>query len=140
MDQAPSRRTILQALAVGLALARKGKSEEVANQVIGREQARKQSDSFGDTRYYVEGVTGQLKGLSVGSIELKPGHGPHPPHTHPEEELLIVTEGSGEITIEGKPTPVAAGSVLYAASNVLHGIVNNSKAPMTFYWIKWQAK
>jgi quercetin dioxygenase-like cupin family protein len=140
MLQASNRRTILQTLAAGLALAAEGSSSEVANQVINKDQARKQSEAFGDLRFFVEGSTGQLKGLTVGSIELKPGQAPHPPHTHPEEELMIVTDGHAEITLEGKVTPVGPGSVMYASSNRIHGIVNISTAPMTFFWIKWMAK
>lgn len=140
MNQASNRRTILQALAVGLAIARQGSASEVSDQVINKDQAQKQSESFGDLRFFVEGPTGQLKGLQVGSLELKPGKTPHPPHTHPEEELMLVTEGKGEITLDGKVTQVGPGSVMYAGSNRLHGIVNTSSVPMTFFWIKWLAK
>lgn len=76
----------------------------------------------------------------MGSLELKSGQSPHPPHTHPEEELMIVTEGHGEISLEGKVTRVTPGSVMYAASNRLHGIVNTSSATLTFFWVKWLAK
>ena len=135
-----NRRAILQTLAAGVALATQGKASEVSDQIIGKDQARKQSEAFGEVRHFVEGSTDQLKGLSVGSIELKPGQAPHPPHTHPEEELLIVTDGHAEISLEGKVTPVGPGSVMYAGSNHLHGIVNTSAAPMTFFWVKWMAK
>ena len=140
MLQASNRRTILQALAAGLALAAQGRSSEIANQVINKDQARKQSEGFGDLRFFVEGSTDQLKGLTVGSLELKPGQAPHPPHTHPEEEIMIVTDGHAEISLEGTITPVGPGSVMYAGSNRLHGIVNTSSTPMTFYWVKWAAK
>ena len=140
MFQASNRRTILQTLAAGVALAAQGRSSEVANQVIHKDQARKQSEGFGDLRFFVEGSTGQLKGLTVGSLELKSGQAPHPPHTHPEEEIMIITDGHAEISLEGKITPVGPGSVMYAGSNRLHGIVNTSSAPMTFFWIKWLAK
>lgn len=135
-----NRRTILQTLAAGLALSADGRTAEVADLVIGKDQARKQTEAFGDLRFFVEGSTGQLKGLTVGSLELKPGQSPHPPHTHPEEELMIITDGSGEISLEGKVTKVSPGSVMYAGSNRLHGIVNTSSAPLTFFWIKWMAK
>lgn len=140
MIQATNRRTILQTLTAGLALTAEGKSADVSDQVIQRDQARKQSEAFGDLRFFVEGSTGQLKGLTVGSLELKPGQSPHPPHTHPEEELMIMTEGSGEITLQGKVTKVGPGTVMYAAANSLHGIVNTTTAPLAFFWVKWLAK
>ncbi len=140
MSEAIDRRRILQTLAAGLALASPAKSAGVADQVVHRDQARMRSESFGDLRHFVQGNTGQLQSLSVGSIDIKPGQSPHPPHTHPEEELMLVTEGQAEISLEGKITKVGPGSLMYAGANRLHGIVNTSAAPMTVYWIKWLAK
>jgi len=62
---------------------------------------------------------------------------PHPPHTHPEEEIMVVTEGTGEISVEGKITKVAAGSMMYCAGDHVHGIVNTGKVPLMFYFYKW---
>ena len=32
------------------------------------------------------------------------------------------------------------GAVMYCAGDVLHGITNTGKVPLTFYWSKWLAK
>jgi quercetin dioxygenase-like cupin family protein len=77
--------------------------------------------------------------VTAGSLQLKPGMSPHPPHTHPEEEIMVVTEGAGEISVEGKVTKVAAGSMMYCPGGKLHGIVNTGKAPLLFYYFKWKA-
>jgi mannose-6-phosphate isomerase-like protein (cupin superfamily) len=89
---------------------------------------------------HYNGPTDQLSGLCTGMAVLDPGVSPHPPHRHPEEELLIVTEGTGEIECDGRTTAVGPGAVMYCAGNVLHGIVNTGKVPLTFYWSKWLAK
>ena len=89
---------------------------------------------------HYNGPTDQLEGMSTGMCVLEPGATPHPPHQHPEEELMWVTDGTGEIECAGKTTPVGPGSVMYAAGNVVHGIVNNGPVPMTFYWSKWMAR
>ena len=70
--------------------------------------------------------------------EVKAGMSPHAPHTHPEEEFMVITEGTGEISMEGKITKVAPGSMMYCAGNKLHGIVNTGKTPLLFYFYKWQ--
>jgi mannose-6-phosphate isomerase-like protein (cupin superfamily) len=85
-------------------------------------------------------ATDQLSGMCTGLAELDPGASPHPIHQHPEEEILIVAEGSGEIICDGKITPVKRGDIMYCAGNVPHGITNTGKVPMTFYWSKWMAK
>jgi mannose-6-phosphate isomerase-like protein (cupin superfamily) len=89
---------------------------------------------------HYNGPTDQLSGMCTGMAVLAPGASPHPPHQHPEAEFMIVADGSGEIFCDGKTTQVAPGSIMYCAGNVLHGIVNTGKVPMTFYWSKWLAK
>jgi hypothetical protein len=49
--------------------------------------ARVTDEPFGDLAIYFEGATGQISSMTAGSLRLKPGMSPHPPHTHPEENL-----------------------------------------------------
>ena len=89
---------------------------------------------------YLNGPTDQLKGLSTGRVVLAPGVSPHDPHRHPEEEFMIVAEGTGEIVCGEVVTQVGPGSIMYCAGNALHGIANTGAVPMTFYWSKWTAR
>lgn len=89
---------------------------------------------------HFNGPTDQLEGVSAGACILEPGMSPHPPHQHPEEEFLIIGEGTGEIECNGKVTQVGPGAMMYCAGNNLHGITNTGTTPMTFYWSKWLAK
>jgi quercetin dioxygenase-like cupin family protein len=81
-----------------------------------------------------------LKNLIVGSLVLKPGQQPHPPHTHVDEEVIVLVEGTGEINLNGKFSRVGPGEVMYAAPNCLHGIRNTGSTPLTLYYFKWIAK
>jgi quercetin dioxygenase-like cupin family protein len=74
--------------------------------------------------------------MTAGSVSMKPGL-VHPPHQHPEEEFMVVTEGSGEIRVDGKVTNVMAGSMMYCAAGHMHGIANTGAAAMLFYFYKW---
>jgi quercetin dioxygenase-like cupin family protein len=89
---------------------------------------------------HYNGPTDQLSAMCTGMVVLEPGASPHPPHRHPEEEFLFITDGTGEIECDGKTTDVGPGSIMYCAGNVLHGVVNTGPVPMTFYWSKWLAK
>ena len=89
---------------------------------------------------HYNGPTDQLSGVCTGMAVLDPGATPHPIHQHPEEEFLIVSEGTGTIECDGKVNQVGPGSILYCAGNTPHGIVNTGKVPLTFYWSKWMAK
>ena len=89
---------------------------------------------------HYNGPTDQLAGLCAGMAVLDPGASPHPPHRHPEEEFLIVADGTGEIECGGKVSRVGPGAMMYCAGDVLHGITNTGNVPLTFYWSKWMAK
>ena len=86
------------------------------------------------------GPTEQLMALAAGLVTLEPGAQPHPPHRHPEEEIMVVGEGTGEFSINGVITQVKTGDMIFAESNVLHGVLNTGKTRMTFYFIKTMGK
>jgi len=89
---------------------------------------------------HFNGPTQQLAALASGFVTLEPGAQPHPPHRHPEEEIMIVGEGTGEFFINGVATPVKTGDMIFAESNVLHGVRNTGKTQMTFYFVKTMGK
>ncbi len=140
MQKPCNRRTILQTLVGGVLLSPASPAVEIPTALTPKDRARPNPQPFGDLRVFLEGETEQLKSLVVGSLELKPGQSPHPPHTHPEEEIMLITEGHGEISLEGKVTKVGPGTIMYAGSNRMHGVVNTSSSPLTFYYFKWLGK
>jgi quercetin dioxygenase-like cupin family protein len=91
---------------------------------------------------YVEfnGPTEQLAALASGFVTLELGAQPHPPHRHPEEEIMIVGEGTGEFFLDGTATKVRTGDMIFAEANVLHGVRNTGETRMTFYFIKMMGK
>ena len=112
---------------------------KLPNSTMDESKAQVTKEAFGDLRVYYDGPTDQLKSMTAGSLRLKPGMSPHPPHQHPEEEFMVVTEGTGEISVEGKVTKVGPGTMMYCGGNKLHGIVNTGKTPLLFYYYKWRA-
>ncbi len=112
---------------------------KIPSSTISADKTKLTQEPFGDLRIYFEGATDQVKSMTAGSLLLKPGMTPHPPHQHAEEEFMVITQGTGEITLDGKITKVAPGSMMYAAAQRLHGIVNTGKTPLLFYFYKWQA-
>ena len=136
-----SKRRDLLKLAAGMnAVALFGaNAPSLPNAVVDESQAKLNKEAFGDLRIYYQGSTGQVKSMTAGSLKLKPGMSPHPPHQHPEEEFMVITEGAGEITVDGHMSKVGPGSMMYCAANRIHGIVNTGKSPLLFYFYKWQA-
>jgi len=113
---------------------------KLPNATLDPKQAKLTKEPFGHLLIYFNGPTDQLKLMTAGSLRLNAGATPHPPHQHPEEEFMVITEGAGEISMEGKITKVGPGSMMYCAAGKLHGIVNTGKTPLLFYFYKWQAK
>lgn len=112
---------------------------KLPNTVIPSGRAKITHEPFGDLAIYFEGPTDQIRSMTAGSLRLKPGMEPHPPHDHPEEEFMVITEGTGELFVDGKTIQVAPGAMMYCAAGKSHGIKNTGKQPLLFYFYKWKA-
>jgi quercetin dioxygenase-like cupin family protein len=111
---------------------------KLPNGTLRSDQAQITHEPFGDLAIYYTGPTDQVQSMTAGSLRLKAGMSPHPPHQHPEEEFMVITEGEGEISVDGKVTKVVPGTMMYCAGGTLHGIVNTGKKPLLFYFYKWK--
>lgn len=135
-----NRRDLLKLFPVASALQMFASGgNQLPSAVVEAQNAKLTHETFGDLRVFFDGPTAQLKAMTAGSLLLKPGTSPHPPHQHEEEEFMIVTEGTGEILVDGKKSPVGPGSMMYCESNRLHGILNTGQVPLLFYYYKWKA-
>jgi len=94
-----------------------------------------QPTGIGMLRNVFDGPTATLDNLSCHVTTLNPGKEPHPAHRHPEEELLIIKEGTLEVVQNGVTNQVGAGGMVFCASNELHGWRNSSTNPVTYYVI-----
>jgi (S)-ureidoglycine aminohydrolase len=89
----------------------------------------------------MEGSTASLVHFEVHATSIQPGKAPHPPHTHAdEEELIIVKEGQVKITINGVSNTLGPGSVAYAIPLEEHGIVNTGNTQATYYIFKYKSR
>ena len=136
-----NRRDFLAMLAaVGAAGAASPAAAKVTDDVLSGGQAQDLEHPFGKQQIYYQGPTDQLEVFEGGNLRLKAGMEPHPPHKHPEEEIMLVTEGSGDFSIEGKITRVGPGSMLYCAADHLHGVKASDSEDLLFYYFKWKKR
>jgi len=56
-------------------------------------------------------------------VDFDPGY-VAPRHTHPGEEIIYVIEGTLEYQIDGKPSTVKAGDVLFVPAGTVHSAKN----------------
>ena len=92
---------------------------------------------MGERRAVFDAPTPTLANLECHITTLNPGESPHPPHHHADEELMIVKEGT-LAAIQGDHTnTVAAGGLIFEASNEWHGLINIGTNRATYWVIKF---
>ena len=116
------------------------KSATVAIDQVAMADFSYEGKHVGKAGAYISGDTPASTKFITGRFVLDAGQTPHAPHTHLEEEVMIVESGIGEIFCDGKTTKVGPGSVMYSTPNAPHGIVNTGKEPIVFYFVKWAGK
>jgi quercetin dioxygenase-like cupin family protein len=96
--------------------------------------------------HFFQGPTALLTEMESHASVLSPSCLAHPPHSHVQEELLIVLSGEAEILIGEGPDPNGArverlreGSFVYYPAYQYHTIRNSSASPVTYVMYKWQA-
>jgi quercetin dioxygenase-like cupin family protein len=91
----------------------------------------------GSYRKFFQAPTATLDELECHVTSLNPGQMPHPPHQHPDEELIIIKEGTVDALVNGEWKRVGPGSTIFQAANVPHALSNCTDSVVTYHVIKW---
>jgi quercetin dioxygenase-like cupin family protein len=91
----------------------------------------------GERRQFFQSPTATLDELECHVTTLNKGETAHAPHQHPEEELIVVKEGAIEVVQGSVTNRVGAGSVIFHASNVMHGMRNAGDGVASYHVFKW---
>jgi quercetin dioxygenase-like cupin family protein len=94
---------------------------------------------YGSVRSFFSSPTATLENLELHVTTLNPGQSPHQPHHHPNEELIIIRQGTVETLSNGKWQRVGPGSVIFNASNQLHGLKNVGADQAIYHVINWKS-
>lgn len=105
--------------------------------VFGWDDMKAMKTATGEVRSLYRGATATLDQLEMHVSTLNPGLESHPPHRHVNEELIILREGECETLSNGKWVKVDPGSVVFNASNSLHGFRNVGTTPAVYHVINW---
>jgi quercetin dioxygenase-like cupin family protein len=96
--------------------------------------------AYGSVRQLTRSPTATLAELEMHVTTLNAGQTSHAPHQHPNEELIIIKEGTVEALVHGEWKKLGVGAVIFQASNELHGIKNIGSGPATYHVINWKSK
>ena len=94
--------------------------------------------SVGAARQFFKFPTATLDELELHVTTLNPGLASHAPHKHPNEELVIIKEGTVEALVKGEWVKAGPRSVIFNASNELHALKNVGTTPATYHVINWR--
>jgi quercetin dioxygenase-like cupin family protein len=95
--------------------------------------AKTNPDTQNQSRAVLDGQTHTELPIELHITTLAPGQMPHPAHQHVHEEMIMLQEGTLEVTILGESTRIGPGSVAYVRSNDLHGWKNIGTGPATYF-------
>ena len=94
----------------------------------------------------IQGTDAHAGGHRMPHFGAEPGHSPHLPHTHREEELLIVLDGTVTVELADEPhgtltrqEPLQPGMLSYYPATQHHTLRNIGTGPATYLMYKWHA-
>ena len=97
-------------------------------------------DGTHSVRRFFKAPTATLDELEVHVTTLPAGELSHPAHKHPNEELVIVKEGTVEVLVNGQLRRLGPGSVIFNASNQMHSLRNVGNTAATYHVINWKSR
>lgn len=121
-------------------IAHKDPQPPLSSTIYDWNDIKAEATKTGEKRQILQAPTPTLDELELHVTTLNPGEAPHPPHQHPEEELIIIKEGIVESTVNGITKRVGPGSVIFQASNQLHGLRNVGTTKAVYHVIKWKTE
>jgi quercetin dioxygenase-like cupin family protein len=93
----------------------------------------------GSVRQVCRNATATLDELECHITTLNAGQSPHAPHKHADEEVIVLKEGTLEVTLGDRTEVVGPGSVIFQASNQMHSVKNIGTTPAIYHVIKWNS-
>jgi quercetin dioxygenase-like cupin family protein len=91
----------------------------------------------GERRAAFDAPTATLDRLHGHITTLNPGQNTGPLHRHPQEELVIVKEGTIEVNIDGRKQVAGPGSMFFFAVNENENMTNVGKTPAIYFVVQW---
>jgi XRE family transcriptional regulator, regulator of sulfur utilization len=119
-------------------VAHKNQQAELSSTIYDWNSVKVDPTKTGERRQFLQAPTPTLDELELHVTTLNPGETAHPPHKHPDEEIVIIKEGTVESLANGIVKRVGPGSVIFQASNQLHGMKNVGTTRATYHVIKWK--
>jgi len=100
-------------------------------------QSRIKPTKTGQRRDVFDARTPTLDRFHCHITTLNPGENTGALHRHPQEEIVVIKEGTLEINIDGNKQIAGPGSMIFYAANENENMTNIGKTPATYYVLQW---
>lgn len=91
----------------------------------------------GGVRQLFDRQTAMLNRFDIHVTQLNQGLKSHDPHTHKNEEIILMLEGNAEMQIGTDHQKANPADVVWLGSNVLHNLSNIGQTPCLYFAIQW---
>jgi (S)-ureidoglycine aminohydrolase len=91
----------------------------------------------GGVRQLFDRKTVMTNRFDIHITSLNPGISSHPPHTHVNEEIILMIDGEGEMILGEKKQRITTGDAAWVESMIPHNITNVAKRPAVYFAIQW---
>ena len=92
----------------------------------------------GYRRDFFNRATSQLKQFEMHTTALNADSLSHAPHTHIQEEIILILRGNVEMYIGGKMYKASAGDLYFISANVPHNLKNIGKEQCEYFAFQWK--
>lgn len=91
----------------------------------------------GGVRQLFDRKTAMTNRFDIHTTSLNPGISSHLPHTHLNEEIILMIDGESEMTIGNTFQRIVTGDAAWVESLIPHNITNTAKRPAVYFAIQW---
>jgi mannose-6-phosphate isomerase-like protein (cupin superfamily) len=131
---------LLAALTTGglVAVAQSDKKPPMTSTAIDWNTIEAKANANGSSRKFLDGPTPTLDNLECHASTLKPGASNHEILTRPDDEVLIVKEGTIEAYVGDKWVRLGPGGVIFNAANVKQAMRNPGDTPAIYHVVTFR--
>ncbi|WP_276500313.1 cupin domain-containing protein [Terrimonas pollutisoli] len=92
----------------------------------------------GYRRDFFNRPTSQLAQFEMHTTALNADSVSHAPHTHVQEEIILILRGNVTMHIDGKLFPAAPGDLIFLSSRIPHALLNTGKEQCEYFAFQWR--
>lgn len=106
--------------------------------VIDRSDLEFRTHDKGGRWDYFDRATTSCPDFEMHATRLNAKVNSHEPHTHSQEEIILMLKGTAKMSIDGKEYNTTAGDVIFLDSEIPHGITNTGDEACEYFAFQWK--